>query len=128
MSSGKHTPGPWIVEAEHEDGEALISSARQEAWSAFARVVVRMADCQHDRPEGLANARLIAAAPDLLKVLRTAEAELVTLIPRLAHPARKNIEALKSRVSAAIKAVDSPAPLAQDSKGDNGMKATSNDA
>ena len=38
-------------------------------WTDLARVVVRMEGSDHDEAEGLANARLIAAAPDLLEVL-----------------------------------------------------------
>lgn len=59
-----HTPGPWRVsEGRHNKNWALISAPR---WEDFARVVIRMDGDEMDFATGVANARLIAAAPDLL--------------------------------------------------------------
>ncbi len=61
----KHTPGPWTV------GKRVKSKSRinSNTWDGLAKVVTRMRFADSDTPEGLANARLIAAAPDLLSAL-----------------------------------------------------------
>ena len=70
MSAAKHTPGPWkadlclegwgIHEVQRADGAGIARLA--EMQTAFAP----------DDKEGIANALLIAAAPDLLEALRAA--------------------------------------------------------
>lgn len=63
-ASGAHTPGPWRVgKARYGEHWANIHAS---AWEGFARVVVRMEGDDHDQKDGIANARLIAAAPELL--------------------------------------------------------------
>lgn len=65
MSTTKHTPGPWVVilsPADHDEFEVVTSN-------------VSMPICQFWRKgygveAHAANARLIAAAPDLLEALR----------------------------------------------------------
>ena len=60
--TAKHTPGPWKVEA---DGLSVstVSDFGHDQWA-------RLAVCASDpHGHGEANARLIAAAPDLLKAL-----------------------------------------------------------
>lgn len=55
----KHTPGPWARRPGYDDYKVVNA----DGW--------RIADC-HDAPpriNGLANARLIAAAPELLEAL-----------------------------------------------------------
>jgi hypothetical protein len=61
-----HTPGPWFVAegANHEGDYAPAGSVRNETWW-IAKV--------EDAPEAEANARLIAAAPELLEALRKIE-------------------------------------------------------
>lgn len=54
MSAGKHTPGPWVL-----NGRAV-----EEDKGRRARVVAYVEEENNDDNE--ANARLIAAAPDLL--------------------------------------------------------------
>ncbi len=63
MSKVKHTPGPW---------ETINLDVYSSAWTG-----VKVADCYIPRPAGVydggeceANARLIAAAPDLLNELK----------------------------------------------------------
>ena len=70
MSDAKHTPGPWVVEDERYHGPnwAIIGSADTAGWHAFVRVAVQLDNKPSD--EGEANARLIAAAPDLLAALQ----------------------------------------------------------
>ena len=73
-----HTPGPWSVDLDYvsRDGRASINS---EGWIALARVVVRMEGDETTCEDGIANARLIAAAPDLLEALEAAIAMLDAL-------------------------------------------------
>jgi hypothetical protein len=63
--TSQHTPGPWVA-AKAPDGYAYISGGN---WINFARVVTVMLDEQDERPEGAANARLIAEAPSTLAAL-----------------------------------------------------------
>ena len=70
MSATKHTPGPWRPESESRspDGSDLLVTTADGAYS--------IADCRMQCTgvgsvdEAEANARLIAAAPDLLAELR----------------------------------------------------------
>lgn len=62
MTNTKHTPGPWEV---GEEGEILAGSSEFLVATAY-----------HGRPAQEANARLIAAAPELLKTVK----ELVSLV------------------------------------------------
>jgi len=83
----QHTPGPWFVnhpfsvEARLEpefalpEGLASIDAPEGNHWG-LAHVVVRMVDDTQESPELVANARLIAAAPDLLAALKEAHAAL----------------------------------------------------
>lgn len=67
----QHTPGPWCVDksaAYSVDRGHVAISANQH--TALAQVVVRMVDDDEPLPSGVANARLIAAAPELLAALR----------------------------------------------------------
>lgn len=77
MSEQKHTPGPWKVNdlgyvgtAESESGWTLISvpAAEIEADGHFIKLP--------PDEEQKANARLIAAAPELLSTLQAASAQL----------------------------------------------------
>src|SRR5258708_2795590 len=67
MQKAKHTPGPWWIGEESEDFGSHTPIHANE-WGAVAQVVTEMAD-QGESAEGIANARLIAAAPDLLRAL-----------------------------------------------------------
>lgn len=59
---GKHTPGPWVVWYSDWPGVVGVECASGET----------IADCSHSNDPDLseANARLIAAAPELLEALR----------------------------------------------------------
>jgi hypothetical protein len=68
MSDTKHTPGPWEAEPHRLDkGRWVICSSASESPAGLVRIAESEA---YDHPqyceEGAANARLIAAAPDLL--------------------------------------------------------------
>jgi hypothetical protein len=75
-TAASHTPGPWRVEHQR----ALSSVAVQGDGSRVARIpadyVTEDGEETHTA-EALANARLIAAAPEMLEALRDAETELV---------------------------------------------------
>jgi hypothetical protein len=74
MKTHTHTPGPWTVEnCRNEDGSKFLSINGQGPWGSW------LADIQAGNINGkpadigplhLANARLIAAAPELLQVAR----------------------------------------------------------
>lgn len=69
----KHTPGPWAMP---DSGQGRISKVGANGgWDGL----IATADCgdyARSREEGLANARLIAAAPNLLEALKTARSML----------------------------------------------------
>jgi len=82
MTQGKHTPGPWVVVID-DDGNPLsgrpgvFSSDELDCgivhWDGFVQPYWRSA--RGDK-EIHANARLIAAAPDMLEALISARTEL----------------------------------------------------
>ena len=61
-----HTPGPWTVARTTTHGMEISGSE----WRRFARVYVRFEGDDEDSQVGLANAKLIAAAPELLEALK----------------------------------------------------------
>ena len=63
----KHTPGPWIVEARHQNN--LPNKYLIWAWEADRTLI-------SSRVMGETNAKLIAAAPDLLEALELAQGYL----------------------------------------------------
>jgi hypothetical protein len=67
--SQEHTPGPWTIER-YEDEPDTYVYFQAPGWGNFAQAVVRMEDDAEDSPTGLANARLIAAAPELLEACK----------------------------------------------------------
>ena len=60
--------GSWEVEDDYleEDGSVSISTP---SWGSLARVVVKMCDDSEYSSEGVANAHLIAASPEMYKAL-----------------------------------------------------------
>lgn len=73
----KHTPGPWILGNRTDGGCWRVLDAP--LWDAFAKVVIKMTDDNGDSEQGLANARLIASAPDLLASLKEMAADMKAL-------------------------------------------------
>lgn len=85
MREPKHTQGPWVLSepdydkaksdyeengpGEHEDDPAYVAISG-DGWDRFAKVVV----CVGGEPDeaGIANARMIAAAPVLLAACKSA--------------------------------------------------------
>lgn len=68
--AGKHTPGPWRSSWYEENSRTHIGSWGLTAGSDSRRVVFRR--CKQGDATALANARLIAAAPDLLAACKAA--------------------------------------------------------
>ena len=67
----KHTPGPWIL---NPHDSCLISGHRNGWHSNIAKTVVIPGHDSERYAIAAANARLIAAAPDLLEAAKIAEA------------------------------------------------------
>ena len=67
--NAKHTPGPWALGSISRTGMQSIDGRSNEGiyWEAFTEVAVRLDGIPCS--EGMANARLIAAAPELLDCL-----------------------------------------------------------
>ena len=65
----KHTPGPWRIDP--ADPHHVIA-ADDGDWSDFWSVSTATDDCGPGMSRTIANARLIAAAPDLLASLEMA--------------------------------------------------------
>ena len=86
MSNSKHTPGPWRWTANYEPAELEIDIGTYESPGYWGNPTLMAGDVcvvgcdeywilggdKYD-PDGRANARLIAAAPDLLAALKVAE-------------------------------------------------------
>lgn len=71
MSETKHTAGPWVVEPGKQGGFCI--SDRANGWALCARP-----EWPNRAEMSVANARLIAAAPDLLEAAELQqEAELI---------------------------------------------------
>lgn len=59
----KHTPGPWQVDGDRNQSEMIIRQASSHGRIAYMEFTTGYADADE------ANARLIAAAPELLEAL-----------------------------------------------------------
>ncbi len=73
-----HTPGPWVISSNPDDfnnphhddkGWAIVGTVREEEW-VIAEVCSDVGMAEEDRSEGEANARLIAAAPELFAAVQ----------------------------------------------------------
>ena len=70
-----HTPGPWKTGGCGDDGWRMILGPKTRFYHAFGEAYttgiahISVSDCE---AEDLANARLIAAAPDMLNLLTAA--------------------------------------------------------
>jgi hypothetical protein len=112
--AGAFTPGPWIVHHHSQKDWAYVvpaihasrpiggSSDDQEDRDNYAQQICSIRDDDHGRGDALANARLIAAAPDLLEALMEVKqlldiALLVGAVPSPAAngPAAKAIAAIR---------------------------------
>lgn len=71
--SNKHTPGPWLFDSEADE----ITCKKRDGMAAIATVETGWAEPFESEQQ--ANARLIAAAPDLLMAPKTARRELAAM-------------------------------------------------
>jgi hypothetical protein len=67
MKTAQHTPGPWT--AHPEEGAHIGPVVKENAWGEVVALVSYAGAPRGDSAESNANARLIAAAPDLLVAL-----------------------------------------------------------
>jgi hypothetical protein len=90
IASARHTPGPWRFEWPDMFGDCNILHRADSL--AVGAVVSNM------RPEGevVANARLIAAAPDMLAALKEARAQVAHLTGKTAVVERINAAIAKA--------------------------------
>lgn len=98
--SVKHTPGPWALAGAYRGGRDTIKSVCKgfpEQWVAQALPI------QGNRAEREANARLIAAAPDLLEALGDLMAAL-DAYGDLGDPNRDDVAAMLNYAEAEKKA------------------------
>jgi hypothetical protein len=88
--SGAHMHGPWVVSAYEEAGMDgivtvdILSGSFEDGADGVA--IVPVGSFRHRLPERLANARLIAAAPELLGALEQAVDALAALRSELEPP------------------------------------------
>lgn len=74
MSEAKHTPGPWVIDHETRPAEVCCIYGTNHP-NSFVYVRGALGYWSADRDENMANATLIAAAPELLEALRELLAE-----------------------------------------------------
>lgn len=90
--SAKHTPGPWVV---HDDGEMVCQPVRSGC--------INVATVMSGHIEYKANARLIAAAPDLLDCCIGAveELEVVQEVDGVAESTSVLLDKLRATIAKA---------------------------
>lgn len=77
-----HTPGPWVARELTNGTHSIDRAEGADRWYGLASVITMVESEDDDlagpapSPEGIANARLIATAPELLIELRQAVVQL----------------------------------------------------
>jgi len=95
IMSTQHTPGPWVVYDDSDDGKT-----NQMEIAARGKTVARI---YHSVPEeDWPNACLIAAAPDLLEALRTARDHIDMDALEISHC--KDAERIRAAIAKATEA------------------------
>lgn len=82
-SETKHTPGPWVIGAGYGRYKTEITGPGRAVGGVWTRRDAGALSDERrieDDPEGIANARLIAAAPELLEAAKSARDALAVAI------------------------------------------------
>lgn len=93
MSETKHTPGPWDSFKAH-DGKFLIHR-RDSGYKSLIGFTASSDSLGHGGSEE-ANARLIAAAPELLEALETAVAQFDFTVAAMAKGQKVSMSSLQN--------------------------------
>lgn len=114
MSDAQHTPGPWVVVDAHPQRSAIDvrPQSKNAKWDYSIASLFNAPGEQSEEvdeiyvndPIRMANARLIAAAPELLAACEEALEEITVLVPgRVADPIIRKLEAviIKAKAGAA---------------------------
>ena len=94
MSEAKHTPGPWQIADENNNSCGVLLGIEHNLVACLDRQCSNTWKIVIGRDEMLANARLIAAAPDLLEALEW-------VMDRLVDKHEDDIAAQKARAAIA---------------------------
>jgi hypothetical protein len=93
----RHTPGPWqALKGEANSDERGTWGSIVEPYGFYVAAI--WSDCQQLADEAEANARLIAAAPDLLKALR----EILSYTPKRNGAAWQEARALVAQIDGQV--------------------------
>lgn len=101
-----HTPGPWTIGEAGNTGEAFCITAetRDICWTSDSTGTEDDGTGLLVTEEDKANARLIAAAPEMLAALRVAKTELIDMYERL-YPADESDNDTTIAIDAVIAAI-----------------------
>lgn len=94
--SGKHTPGPWAVT--HEDAKNTIFGIAGPVGNGEATFIAKIPRPHIGVAQAESNARIIAAAPDLLANLQFA-VTLLSAMPLISGTAQ--VEAMRAAIAKA---------------------------
>ncbi len=108
MNEAKHTPGPWFI---HDYGNGTQDITARELDGTPCRPAQVYGDALDEiyGPIAIANARLIAAAPDLLEACKNALAESVGQPSRRISAA--GLDDLRAAIAKADAVEEQPAPV-----------------
>ncbi len=98
-----HTPGPWELGhlGPHGSFEIGVGYLRPGILSHDGFVIAGRAAIQHKADEMCANARLIAAAPEMLDALKLAERWLANCVPTVALDVPKPLPVIAAAIAKA---------------------------
>ena len=102
MSEGKHTPGPWWVAGDMPGEQELFNPVVRGMRDGTTRITICRTGQNNHQPYEWANARLIAAAPELLAVADAVEKCLGMAGIDAVDGSLNPLEALRSSARAAI--------------------------
>ena len=98
----EHTPGPWKVQSNmNPTGDCVILCDKTNAFGNYHIAEVSRGPNYKITDQDKANARLIAAAPELMKALRyLEEVAIAKVLPNASHPAMQQARAAISKATA----------------------------